>query len=64
MNNYNSRCGNSKGTPICTSSSLAVAYVNWQPPQSPMYNLEQAFVNGTIYKDLDKPFLGRGGVCK
>ncbi|MDD6338966.1 MAG: spore coat associated protein CotJA [Butyrivibrio sp.] len=51
----------------CTSinsspCSLAVASVVCQSPQSPMYSLEQAFIAGTIYKELDKPFCAKGGV--
>lgn len=45
-------------------TSLAVAMVNDQPYNSCTYDLCTAFMNGTIYPDLNKPFLGRGGCCK
>lgn len=41
--------------------SLAVAHVTNQPYGSPTYDIETALIRGTIYKDLDKPFLGKGG---
>jgi len=37
---------------------VAMAYVPWQ--RFKMYeNLEDAYCNGTIFPDLNKPFLGR-----
>jgi len=37
---------------------IAMAYVPWQ--RFKMYeNLEEAYCNGTIFPDLNKPFLGR-----
>ncbi len=44
--------------------SLAVGMVNNQPYNSRTYDLCTAFMNGTIYPDLNKPFLGRGGCRK
>ena len=44
--------------------SLAVAMVIDQPYNSRTYDLCTAFMNGTIYPDLNKPFLGRGGCRK
>lgn len=40
---------------------LAMGGVNWQRPGSPTYDLQTAFAVGTIYKDLNKPFTGKGG---
>ena len=40
---------------------LAMAGVVWQKSGSPVFDMETAFVKGTIYKELDKPFLGKGG---
>ncbi len=40
---------------------LAMAGVVWQKSESPTYDVDTAFVQGTIFKELDKPFLGRGG---
>ena len=37
---------------------VAMAYVPWQ--QFKIYeNLEEAFCNGTIFPELNKPFVGR-----
>lgn len=68
--NNNRRCD----TPVCrqpqTSScgcddggtksqdNLARTYVVRQNNDSPTYDIETAFVKGTIFKDLDKPFMG------
>lgn len=41
-------------------SPLAEARVCFQKPGSPTYDIETAFVRGTVYKELDKPFLGGG----
>lgn len=39
-------------------SAVAMAYVPWQ--RFKMYeNLEKAYYTGTIFPDLNKPFLGR-----
>lgn len=43
--------------------SLAVANVVMQKSDSPTFDAENALIIGTIYKELDKPFLGEGG-CK
>lgn len=40
--------------------SLAVAKVKMQPLNSPTYDLSTAFIKGTIYPSLDKPFIGKG----
>ena len=42
-------------------NSLAVAGVIRQPYNSTTYDIKTAFIRGTIYPDLDKPYLGRGG---
>lgn len=39
---------------------LAMAYVPWQT-WGEIFDLCDGFQTGTIFKDLDKPFLGRGG---
>jgi hypothetical protein len=39
--------------------SLAMAYVPYQNWQN-IYDVENAFSAGTIFADLDKPFLGYG----
>lgn len=53
----NNCCGDDTN-PCC---SLAVAGVVNQKSDSPTYDLERAFITGTIYMELDKPFLGEGG---
>ncbi|MCM1307134.1 MAG: spore coat associated protein CotJA [Butyrivibrio sp.] len=52
-------CGDDTN-PCC---SLAVAGVVNQKTGSPTYDVERALTAGTIYTELDKPFLGKGG-CK
>ena len=38
--------------------TIAMAYVPWQ--RFKMYeNLEEAYCNGTVFPDLNRPFLGR-----
>lgn len=44
--------------------SLAVGMVVTQPFNSPTYDLSKAFMRGTIYPDLDKPYIGRSGYKK
>ena len=39
---------------------LAMAYVPWQTWRD-IYDAEKGFHYGTIFKELDKPFLGKGG---
>lgn len=40
---------------------LAMAYVPWQTWRE-LYDAEKGFCVGTIFKELNLPFLGRGGV--
>lgn len=40
----------------------AMAYVPWQKYKEP-YPVCKGFLRGTIFEDLDKPFLGKGGCC-
>ncbi len=41
---------------------VAMAYVPWQRYMEP-YPVCRAFIRGTIFEELDKPFLGKGGCC-
>ena len=41
--------------------SLAMAYVPWQTWRD-IYDAEKGFHKGTIFQELDMPFLGKGGV--
>ncbi|MGN0131871.1 MAG: spore coat associated protein CotJA [Lachnospiraceae bacterium] len=38
---------------------LAMAYVPWQHMENVYENLEEAFMIGTIFPELNKPFTGR-----
>ena len=42
---------------------LAMAYVPWQQWQQ-IYEPCQGFRQGTIFRELDKPFLWKGGRCR
>lgn len=39
---------------------IAMAYVPWQEWRA-LYAPEKGFHRGTIFEELDKPFLGKGG---
>lgn len=39
---------------------IAMAYVPWQNWQK-IYDLDYGYHQGTIFKELDKPFMGKGG---
>lgn len=43
--------------------SLAIAYVPWQQ-WNQTYPLDKAMQAGTIFPELDKPFLGKRGACR
>ena len=43
--------------------SLAIAYVPWQH-WNQTYHLDKAMQTGTIFPELDKPFLGKRGACR
>lgn len=43
-------------------SSLAMAYVPWQQWRE-LYTPEVGFKRGTIFSELDKPFIGEEAVC-
>ena len=42
---------------------VAMAYVPWQRWNT-VYDLERALCTGTIFPELDKPFLGVRGGCR
>lgn len=42
------------------NKSLAMAYVPWQTWRD-LYDAEKGFHCGTIFKELNLPFLGKGG---
>ena len=41
-------------------TTVAMAYVPWQQWQN-IYEICRGFEQGTIFRDLDKPFTGKGG---
>lgn len=41
--------------------SLGMAYVPWQTWRD-IYDAEKGFSQGTIFQELNMPFLGKGGV--
>ncbi len=52
--------------PVCVfpaNPSLAMAYVPMQRLNG-TYDLEEAFARGTLFPDLDKPFLAYRGAVK
>lgn len=52
-------CGCRREDPLY-GMPLAMAYVPWQNWRE-IYDLCEGFQTGTIFEELDKPFLGRGG---
>ena len=42
---------------------IAMAYVPWQEWRN-LYTCEQAIQRGTVFAELDKPFMGMGGCCR
>ena len=63
MANYNYRPPEPKRCPTFNPMVLAMAYVPWQEWRN-LYSAEKGFCRGTIFEELDKPFLGKGGCCK
>lgn len=49
--------------PVASPMVLAMAYVPMQKICE-VYDVETALMNGTLFPELDKPFLGKGGCCK
>ena len=45
----------------CKDMTLAMAYVPWQTWRD-LYEPEKGFHCGTIFQELNLPFLGKGGV--
>lgn len=45
---------------VWNDKALAMAYVPWQT-WCDIYDVEKALCQGTIFRELDKPFLGKGG---
>lgn len=47
----------------CANMTIAMAYVPWQQFRN-LYDLDRALKVGTIFAELDKPFTGKGGMCR
>jgi len=43
---------------------VAMAYVPWQFLDKIYENLDEAMFIGTIFPELDKPFMWKGGCCR
>lgn len=52
-------CGCQRNDPLY-GMPLAMAYVPWQE-WGDIYDLCEGFQSGTVFEQLDKPFIGRGG---
>lgn len=59
--NSNASCPAERCNDPLRHMALAIAYVPWQQ-WNQTYELEKALQVGTIFPDLDKPFLGKRGV--
>ena len=61
-NTYRQTQGSSRtdGRNTAENMSLAMAYVPWQTWRD-IYDAEKGFHRGTIFQELDMPFLGKGG---
>ena len=46
---------------VWNEKALAMAYVPWQTWRD-IYECDKGFHCGTIFRELDLPFLGKGGV--
>lgn len=46
---------------IWNDKALAMAYVPWQTWRN-IYEIEKGFQCGTIFQELNLPFLGKGGI--
>lgn len=54
-------CGGTVDNACLEHRTIAMAYVPWQQ-WTRLYRMDQGFHRGTIFEELDKPFLGAGGV--
>lgn len=50
-------------TDFLEGTPLAMAYVPWQQWHE-IYEPGMGFSHGTIFRELDKPFLWKGGRCR
>lgn len=60
-NTYRQMHSHVDGRNTFKNMSLAMAYVPWQTWRD-IYDAEKGFHRGTIFEELDLPFLGKGGM--
>lgn len=60
--NYENNCMSDNYRSDFNRMPVAMAYVPWQR-FGRLYELDKALQTGTIFAELDKPFLGKGGAC-
>ncbi len=58
QNQMTPSCSMNQGNDIDRDFVVAMAYVPWQK-FGPLYEAEKGLMAGTIFPELDKPFLGR-----
>ena len=51
-------------TPLPSDTALAMAYVPYQQQIREVYTPQEAFDNGTLFPELNKPFYGDRGFSK
>lgn len=61
--NQTAACCESRSKDPLHGMALAIAYVPWQH-WNQTYELKKALQVGTIFPELDKPFLGKRGACR
>ncbi len=61
--NQAANCRESRREDPLRHMALAIAYVPWQR-WNETYEPEKALKAGTIFPELNKPFLGKRGACR
>ncbi len=59
LENRTDGCSCDRETNNCDAFPIGMAYVPWQKFQN-LFEPEKGFQTGTIFIELDKPFLGKG----
>ena len=60
---YRTDCRANTRHPFPSDTPIAMAYVPWQKWEN-IYEPCKGLEHGTIFRDLDKPFMWRGGRCR
>ena len=63
QNRMNPVCPNESNRDMSPEFVVAMAYVPWQQFET-TYELDKALETGTIFPELDKPFLAVGRGCR